>query len=29
MGAKQAKWGREVESLLELVAEQLVDEEKI
>jgi Fe-S oxidoreductase len=28
MGAKQAKWGREVESLLELVAEQLVDEEK-
>jgi len=24
MGAKQAKWGREVESLLELVAEQLV-----
>ena len=28
MGAKQAKWERPVESLLELVAEQLVGEEK-
>jgi Fe-S oxidoreductase len=28
MGAKQAKWDRQVESLLELVAERLVDEGK-